>query len=466
MSLEERQASRRWAYETFGELDAGDRRRTRRVVALAGGVAMRPAGTVTDVFDDAADREGAYRFLSNEAVSPPAVTDAMCNASASQCAGQRRVFVAVDGSSLSLPDAKGIRGVGGVGAWKDYGRGLHVVTGLALQEDGTVIGVCAQHWWARTERSPQRPCNRRKLEEKETRFSHAALVDAVGRLREHAPETLAVTVMDRGFDCWPVLLTSQQGAHFIVRAKYNRRLADGPHGDRRYLHPALDSQAVRGAYGVQVPARDGRPGRVARMHLQYAPVALRLPVARKRRVIVQLNAVVAREVDGPRGEALCWMLLTTEPIDTFDQVVALVRAYTFRWRIEELHRMWKRGGCHVEDTQLRSRDAIIKWATLHCAVAARALRLTQLARTQPEVPATQEFSQVEIDAAIVLRRKRTKHRLGDVPSLGEMVRMVADLGGYTGKSSGGPPGATVIGRGLERVMLAAEVVEAVQRERK
>lgn len=466
MSLDERGASRRWAYETFGDLEAGDRRRTRRVVGLAAGVAMRPAGTVTDVFDDGADREGAYRFLSNGAVSPQAVIDAMCHASASQCAAHKRVFVAVDGSSLSLPDAQGIRGLGGVGAWKDYGRGLQVVTALALQEDGTVIGVCAQHWWARTERSPKRPCNRRKLEEKETRFSRATLVDAVDRLREQAPETLAVAVMDRGFDCWPVLLTAQDGAHFIVRAKFNRRLANGPRGGRRYLHQALASQAVAGTYEVAVPARGGRPARVARMQLQYATVTVRLPVTRKRRVPVQLNAVLAREVHGPRGQALGWMLLTTEPIDTFHQVVALVRAYTYRWRIEELHRMWKRGGCNVEDTQLRSRDAIIKWATLHCAVAARALRLTQLARTQPEVPATTEFSQAEIDAAIVLRRKRTKLRLGDVPSLGDMVRMVADLGGYTGKSSGGPPGATVIGRGLERVIFAAEVVEAVQREQK
>jgi hypothetical protein len=272
--------------------------------------------------------------------------------------------------------------------------------------------------------------------------------------------------MDRAFDCWPVLLTASDGAHFIVRAKHDRRLADGPRGGRRYLRQALETQAVQGTYEVRLPARGGHPPRTASMQLQYAPVTLRLPITRKRRVSVQLNAVLAREVNGPRGGALCWMLLTTEPIDTFEQVVALVRAYTHRWRIEELHRMWKRGGCNVEDTQLRSRDAIIKWATLHCAVAARALRLTQLARAQPDVPATTEFSQAEIDAAIVLRRKRTKRRLGDVPSLVEMVRMVADLGGYTGKSSGGPPGATVIGRGLQRVMIAAEVVEAIQREQK
>jgi hypothetical protein len=39
-----------------------------------------------------------------------------------------------------------------------------------------------------------------------------------------------------------------------------------------------------------------------------------------------------------------------------------------------------------------------------------------------------------------------------------MVRWIADLGGYTGRSSGGPPGITVIGRGWERVEVAVEVL--------
>ena len=99
-------------------------------------------------------------------------------------------------------------------------------------------------------------------------------------------------------------------------------------------------------------------------------------------------------------------------------------------------------------------------------MAARALRLTQLARTQPELPATEEFTQDEIDAAIVLRGKRTQLHVGDHPSLGELVRLIADLGGYTGKSSGGPPGPTVIGRGLERVAVAADVVKALRPRKK
>jgi hypothetical protein len=158
------------------------------------------------------------------------------------------------------------------------------------------------------------------------------------------------------------------------------------------------------------------------------------------------------------------MLLTTEPVETADQVRDVVRSYSFRWRVEEMHRAWKRGGGYVEDTQLRSREAIIKWATLHAAVAARAVRLAQLARTQPDAPSSEEFSRLEIDATIALRRKRTRFRLGDTPSLSELVRMIADEGGYTGKSSGGPPGPTVIARGLERISIAADVLESERKK--
>src|ERR1700682_5612532 len=182
MRVRETRACRRWAYETLGGMDLGRGSRAHRVCAVAAGWASRPAGTVTDVFDDLADREGAYRLLSNPAVLRESLAQAMDEATGQQCALQGKVYVAIDGSSLSLRDPKGIRGLGGVGAWKDYGRGLQVITALALDAQGTAIGVCAQRGWARTQPSPKGRCNRRKLADKETRFSRATLDDALARL--------------------------------------------------------------------------------------------------------------------------------------------------------------------------------------------------------------------------------------------------------------------------------------------
>lgn len=459
MSARQEAEGRQWAYETFGGAKVGSCRRLRRLVDVATTLARRPAGTVTGVFDDSADREGAYRLLSNPAVSAQELTRAMSAATARRCTVYDRVYVPIDGSSLSLQDHQGRRDVGGVGSWNNGGRGLQVVTALALDPEGTPIGVCAQTWWARPYVANLRRNDRRKLPEKETRYALETVSNALEHLKAQCPDTLAIAVMDRGFDCWPVLRTAAEGAHFIVRAHQDRRVANGPRGEFRYLRDTLRAQPIRGRYDAHVPSRAGRPARIARMQVRAVRVTLRLPVTRKRIVHQELNALWAQEVGG----GLSWMLLTTEPIETFQQVLEIVRAYVFRWRIEEVHRAWKRGGGHVEGTQLRSRDAIIKWATLHAAVATRAVRLAQLARTQPEISASQEFTQTEIDAVIVLRRKRTRYKLGDVPSLGELVRMIADAGGYTGKSSGGPPGPTVIGRGLERLGMAAEVLEALRK---
>jgi hypothetical protein len=104
---------------------------------------------------------------------------------------------------------------------------------------------------------------------------------------------------------------------------------------------------------------------------------------------------------------------------------------------------------NVEKTQLRRRNSLCKWATLHLALAARALRLARLARSEPHRPSTDEFSQDEIDA-ILLLRTRSKPGERSSPTLSEVVLLLAELGGYD-RYSKKPAGATVVGRGLERI---------------
>lgn len=62
--------------------------------------------------------------------------------------------------------------------------------------------------------------------------------------------------------------------------------------------------------------------------------------------------------------------------------------------------------------------------------------------------------------SIVLRKPKGYQR-GDIPPIGEVVRWAADLGGYVGKSSGGPPGTIVLGRGLYNLREAANLMEAL-----
>ena len=162
------------------------------------------------------------------------------------------------------------------------------------------------------------------------------------------------------------------------------------------------------------------------------------------------------------------MLLTNLPVETLAESIRVVRLYAQRWRIEDFHRTWKSGRCDVEAMQLRSAAAAMKWATVLAAVAARIERLKHLARTQPDEPASIEFTKTELRALIVLKRdqkKKTETIPDTMPTIADATRWVAELGGYTGKSSGGPPGSTTIGRGLQRVRDAAHLLRLLNAER-
>ena len=72
-----------------------------------------------------------------------------------------------------------------------------------------------------------------------------------------------------------------------------------------------------------------------------------------------------------------------------------------------------------------------------------------------------EFSPDEIRAVILLRQP-VGVRHDACPTLGEVVRWIADTGGYTGKSSGGPPGVRIIARAMIWVEAVAAALAAMR----
>lgn len=59
---------------------------------------------------------------------------------------------------------------------------------------------------------------------------------------------------------------------------------------------------------------------------------------------VELNVVVIRELDPPAdAKALCWILFTSLPVDTFERMVYVGRIYELRWKIEDFFKLLKSG---------------------------------------------------------------------------------------------------------------------------
>jgi hypothetical protein len=142
----------------------------------------------------------------------------------------------------------------------------------------------------------------------------------------------------------------------------------------------------------------------------------------------------------------------------------VVRTYGRRFRIEGVFFGARSGACAVERAQLKTFDGLARWITLGLSVAVRRQSLLHRSREEPEVPADVAFSRDEIDGALLLYRLQRKNaeQPGETPTLGRMVTMIAELGGYVGRSSGGPPGLVNFSRGMDRVETAVGVLIALR----
>lgn len=435
----------RLAQQIFGDADLGDQRLERRLVEIAAQSFRAPAGTITTVFTSAADREAVYRFVENSRAESEAVLAAQLRATARLARGEEYIFVPVDGSSLTVVDRSKAREVGSVGTYSKRARGLIVVSALAVTREGTPVGLAGQRWWSR-DPAAKSPRN-------ELRHSIDVVDGVIDVMREHAPTTRVWLQMDRLYDAQLILEhLDSKDVWFTVRASKSRRLHDPNTSRRKYSHDVLAKRPLLGLHSIEVK-QNGKL-RVARLEVRTLRTTIWAKRKSKTRCPIDVTYVDVRE---RRRNGLHWTLITNRLVDTFEQAIEVVTGYTTRWRIEEFHRAWKDGVCRVEDTQLRSREAIIKWATILAAVAVRATRLTYLAREKPELPASEEFSPAELTAAVLLSDK-PNHDIDNL-TLKEIVHIVAQLGGYTGKSSGGPPGPTTLARGLRRVSDTAKALK-------
>jgi hypothetical protein len=468
-----------WAREEFETLQVGDRRRALRWVNMATRAAERPAGKISEVFKKDKERQGAYDLLESERVSVDAVRLAMGDATATRAAAEDFAYVAIDGASITLTDREQTKGFGRVGN-RDSLRGLKVINALGLSPQGVPLGMLTQVWWARAQ-APVRTGNKKQrsaqkarfkgqrgTEEKETRHWLQAIEEATARANETGAQLWFL--LDREADCQATLVKLTDSNHsFTVRGSWNRLIEDADE-ESQHLLEWLAKKAPQGAYEIDVPAGPQRTARRARMVVRWGQMVLRMGSEHRSGQLLEINAVWTREQRTcPAGEKpLDWLLLTSMEVRSLKDARQVIFGYTLRWRIESFHKTWKTGACNVEESQLRSQQAVTLWATLLAAVATRIERLKLLSRSEPDKPASVELDPYEIRALLLLKReqkKKTEIVPDSMPTIGQATRWIADLGGYTGRSSGGPPGAITIRRGLEYLKPAAQLLRQLDAQK-
>ena len=459
-------ACKRWAEAEFGQAQLGDERRTGRLVSMGASAAYRPAGTITKTFSTDAEREAAFRFMENEDISHEEIARSSHQGTVTRCRGYNFVYVPVDQSSIEVVDKKEAKGFGPVGSRETTTRGLEAMSALSVSPTGVVLGLCGQSWWCRSdEPSPGWKNDNRPWKERESDLWIRVMSQSKQLFETYAPATAPWFQMDRGADFWRVFQFGiEQNQKLTVRSVHDRRLETEEQDPLlNKLWPVLRRQRIAGRFQVKLPREKLRAARTKTLQVRFLPVCLRMTIKGRNNFPAELYAVHVRQAGKLRHgeERIEWLLLTTVAVSNFRGARAVVEGYTQRWKVEEFHRVWKSGKCNVERSQLRSPEAFKKWATILASVAVRIEQLKQLSRSRPDAPAEELLSRSEIDAAIILSETK-KWKVGDSLTLKEAVDLIAKIGGFTGyKSSGGPPGSIVLGRGFAEVLVASKVVEKI-----
>ena len=433
--------------------DLKDARRSRRLAQIAAAAVQRPDASFPMMAADESELEGIYRFLNNPAVSPESILEPHHRASVERAqAGGDEILVVHDTTYFKFDGDRD--GMGRVHV-KDQGFWAHVA--LAVSARRECFGVVGLRYGTRL--GPSRWKGDRKISN-EGEDENRRWLDLPIRAAARFGSSNVVHVMDREAD-WFELMEElvQRQERFVIRLCHDR-LVEG--GGR--ISDALErAVAVSVEREVQLSARaegsnarqkarhPARRTRKATLELRGAAVRIR---SSTRPGTLDLHVVHVRELEAPEGcEPVVWNLITTERLETADDLKRVVDIYRARWMIEEYFKALKTG-CAFEKRQLGSYTALLNALAVFIPVAWTLLRLRDAGRAAAPPPTPTLLSAAHLQLLRVLAERRRP--LPPEPSAKEITYAIAALGGHLPRN--GDPGWQTLGRGLERLLEAAKVL--------
>ena len=463
-----------WVVDELKTADLGDKRLDERFARVLDALAARPTASIPAACGGYKEMTAAYRFFDNDKATFKSVLKPHRESTLERIAAQPIVIIAQDTTEIDLtrPDQQ-VAGAGPLDGGPRRGVLLHELH--AFTPDGTPLGTVDAVPWTRDDEplapSPESKRNRKKtpIEEKES----CRWLDTIDKCRDVAresPNTQVVAVADSEADIFELLVTAQADPHeidWIVRACHNRALvpdenrAESAEPAEKLLWESVASAPVLFTQTISVRGRkpkvscetrgrrQARQPRKTEVEVRAATVTLRPPWRADRKLPpVTLNVVLVREIDPPDGEEpVEWLLLTNLPIKDAEQVRLIVQYYCIRWLIEIYFRTLK-SGCRVEDRLFEHIDRLLPCLAAYMIVAWRTLYVCRLGRSCPDVSCEAVFEPAEWKS--VYRVVRRKALPAAPPTLAEMVRMVAQLGGYVNRKRKDPPGPQTVWLGLQR----------------
>ena len=438
-----------WAAQTFGSTALGDTRRVPRAVGLGAAILTNPAASLPRQLATKAELVASYQLLHEPDVTHAALLSPHWQQTREQARQHPLVLLSGDTTILDYSHHRKTEGLGPIGNGKGRGYLVHSVLAI-LPHPRQVLGLAHQIPVVPTPKVKGETLRQMQARRRQTDVWQEA-VEAIGA----PPEGVCwMHVGDRGSDIFRFLATClAQHCAFLVRAAKNRRVEEEEDTDPiiAYLFPLVRAWEGKAQHTIRVPASHGKPARAATVQITWGPIRLLPP--RQEKGYDPIDAWVIRvwEPDPPKGikQPLEWILLTSLETASAEAAWERVAQYSCRWTNEDYHSCLKTG-CQVEQRNLGDQPALERLLAICAPVAIQLLQLRDLARIEPERPAT-EVMDPEMVAVVAAVTRTASEEL----TIQTFCVAVAKRGGYLGRNGDGPPGWKTLWRGwydIQRIL--------------
>jgi transposase-like protein/transposase Tn5 family protein len=453
-----------WAEHEMATADLGDERLDARAVLVLSALGERPNLSIPAACGGRAEMTAAYRFFANDKVTFAKVLEPHLQCTRQRVAAQAVVLVVQDTSEMDVTRPE--QPVEGVGDLDGARRGFLLHELQAFTPEGTPLGTVWAEILNRTEGVSHASAAEKRAQRKELPIEDKESLRWLTGLRqtralaEQLPATQCIGIADSEGDIYELFAEPRGAApvHWLIRACQDRALAGarGRHVRDQILDTPVRYEVELRIRGRQAKTaaedrarRQNRETRQATVEVRAGTVTLRPPPRPDRTLPpVTVQVVLVREPNPPPGEEpIEWLLLTTLPIDTPEQVRTVVAYYCVRWSIEVFFRTLK-SGCRIEQRRFEHIDRMLPCLGMCLIVAWRTLFVCRLGRECPDLDCEAIFEPSEWKAVWVAvhRNKPPKQ----VPRLAEMVHLIASLGGYVERPKS-EPGTQTLWIGLQRM---------------
>lgn len=444
-----------WSEQELSQVDLGDERLNKRLMKMVEDFAENPESSVPQACGDWAATKAAYEFWKNPNVEADSIINGHVESIKERFTGQDTILAIQDTTDMNYTSHPSTEGLGHL----DHPsiNGLKVHSSFAVSTQGVPQGLLYQRVWARDPKTKGKKHERKKLptEDKESQ----RWLDAQKSVEGLIPEDIRViTIADREADIYDLFaLPRRENSELLIRMEHNRRVEH----ESKYLWSAVRQSPILGEVTLEVGRRVDQPPRKATLAIRIAQVSICAPQNRKGRSSLKpipVYLVLSEEEAAPSGvEPLCWLLLVTFPVTTFEEAVMCIGYYSYRWLIERYHFVLK-SGCGMEKLQLEHADRLHKALATFSIVSWRLLWITYEARVNPDSPCDRILETYEWKSLYCMTFKTTTLPI-TVPSLKDAVLWIAKLGGFLGRKGDGEPGVKTIWRGLRKLSNISETWE-------